>query len=278
MSVGTRRRALTCLVSVIVNYSSNEQASIEALLTQSLKFSNDIVVSYGSHLLDGTPEDKQHIQELSNKYPQVQFSQYAVNVNIDMSNQLGVVARPTAYWHNLARWTGLKHLKCRDWVFVVDADEVPDGDLVRVWLRDGLPRLKTNSCYRIANYWYFKKPTFQATVLEDSPLLIHKRLLSKDTIFGDWERNHIIEASQCRLIRNITDFNSMVLWHHYSWVRSRGGLEHKLRHWAHADDTFAGVNATELIDTIFKDSNVNDFVHNYDYVTVNNTFGIQVQD
>ena len=269
-------RALACLVSVVVNYSSNEQASIEAVLTQSLKFSKDIVVSYGSHLLDGSPEAMQHIQELSNKYAQVQFRQYAVDVNVDLSKQLGVLARPTAYWHNLARWTGVKHLKCRNWVFVLDADEVPEGDLVRVWLRDALPSLEVQSCYKIANYWYFKKPTFQATALEDSPLLIHKRLLTENTIFGDWERNHIVEASQCTLNGNITDFNGNVLWHHYSWVRSRYDLEHKLSHWAHADDIFAGVDAKELIDTIFKDDNVNDFVHNYEYVTVNNTFDIKV--
>ena len=276
MSVGAARRTLTCLVSVILNYSSNEKASIEAVLSQSLKFSDDIVVSYGSHLLDGSPEDMQHIQQLSYKFPKVRFSQYEVNLALDLSSKPGVVARPTAYWHNLARWTGVQHLKCREWVFIYDADEVPNGDLVRNWLHDALPRLQTDSCYKIASHWYFKKPTFQATTMEEAALLIHKSLLTKETIFGDWERTHIIEASHCTLHGNIKDFNGLVLWHHYSWVRSRDRLEHKLRHWAHADDIYAGADVTEMMETIFRDDNVNDIVHNYDYVTVNNTFDIQI--
>lgn len=110
----TRR---VCQVSVIVHYSSIEQASIEAILSQSSKFSDDVVVSYGSHLLDGSPEDLQHIHELSYKHPNVRFTRYEVDVDLDLSHQPGVVSRPTAYWHNLGRWTGTQHVRCEEWEF-----------------------------------------------------------------------------------------------------------------------------------------------------------------
>lgn len=126
------------------------------------------------------------------------------------------------------------------------------------------------------SYWYFKQPTFQATTLEEAAVLLDKSLLTETTIFGDSERSHIIEASQCKMHEQVKGLDGMVLWHHYSWVRSRDRLEHKLRHWAHADDIYSGVDASNIIDTIFRDDNVNDIVHQYEYVTVNNTFHTQV--
>ncbi len=271
-----RVRTLTCLVSVIISYSSNEKASIHAVISQALKFSEDIVVSYGSHLLDGTREDTQHIQDLAEKYPKVNFVEFQIDFSLDLSKQPGVQSRPTAYWHNLARWTGVQNLKKKQWVFILDADEVADGKLVKTWLQNTVPHLNQADCYKMANFWYFKKPIFQATTLESSVLLVHFRILTKASIFGDWERTHIIEMSKCIVHDAVKDFDGEVLWHHYSWVRSRSRMEHKLRHWAHADDTFKSVDAKQLVDTIFKDDQVNDVVHGYQYTVVNNTFDIQV--
>ena len=267
---------ITCLISIIINYSSNERAFIDPVLSEALKFSNDIVVSFGSHLLDGTLEDKLHIQHLRSKYPTVSFVEYEVDLSLDLSQQSGVQTRPTAYWHNLARWTAVQNLRCKQWVFVIDTDEIPDGRLVKKWLRTAVPYLVDTECYRISNFWYFKKPIYQATTHEDSVVLIHYRYLTKTNLFGDWERDHLVATSECTLHKFTKNIDGSVFWHHYSWVRSKAGLEHKLKHWAHADDMFNNVNATELVATIFQDDNVNDFVHHYEYTIVNNTFSIQI--
>ena len=264
------------MVSVIINYSSNERAFINPVLSESVKFANDIVVSFGSHLLDGTAEDKLHIRELEVLYPTVTFAEYDVDLSLNLSQQPGVGSRPTAYWHNLARWTAIQKLRCKQWVFIIDTDEIPDGRLVRKWSRQVVPSLNQTDCLKISNFWYFKKPIYQATSHEDSPVLIHFDHLTEANVFGDWERQHIVESSGCTLHGNIKTDDGSVLWHHFSWVRSRAGLEHKLSHWAHADDMFHGANATELVATIFQDDNVNDLVHHYDYIVVNNTFDIQV--
>lgn len=63
--VAMNLRRIACFMSVIISYSSNEKVTILPILSQSSLFSDDIVVSFGSHLMNGTAEDKQHIAELS---------------------------------------------------------------------------------------------------------------------------------------------------------------------------------------------------------------------
>lgn len=264
------------MVAVLVNYCSNESAFIRPLLDQCSMFSSDIVVSYGSHLYDGTPEDQGHIASLRSMYPTVQFVEYPVDTSIDLYRQRGVRSRPTAYWHNLARWTGAQALRSNGWVFVIDADEVPDGKLVKEWLGRRLSYLKPNECYKVATYWYFKSPVFRSTTLEDSILLIHSSHLTEANVFGDYERDHLIPASGCTLRRNTRGLNGAVMWHHYSWVRSRPQLVHKVKNWAHANDLFKGADAQAIADSIFKTDEPNDIVHRYSYDRVPNHLGINV--
>lgn len=262
------------MASVIINYCSNEKEFIEPILKECLKFTKDIIVSYGSHLYDGTPEDINHILKLEYKFPLVKFVKYDVDTSIDLKKQRGVNMRPTAYWHNLARWTAVNKLPDRaEWVFVLDVDEIPDGDVVADWLSHALPILKQDECYKLANYWYFKDPTNRARTLEDSVLLIHKKHLTEDNIFHDFERDGLIALSKCKLKRQVKGPGQTVLAHHMSWVRSRKALEHKIRHWGHSNEYD---NPQKLIDYIFKDNNVNDIIHNYEYDKVANRFNIQI--
>jgi hypothetical protein len=265
------------MVSVVINYCSNERIFLDAVLKATSEFSNDIVVSYGSHLYDGTPEDVQHIDEYKAKFPNVQFVCYHVDDSLDLSKQWGVRNRPTAYWHNLARWTGINAIKDHEWVFLIDADEVPEGKQMKAWLDIvKASYLKEDECYKMATYWYFKSPIFQATTLEDSILLIHYKHLTRNNVFGDYERDHLIPSSRCFLRRGVRGIGGVVLWHHFSWVRSRSCLEHKIKSWAHSNDIFKGVDANEVVNHIFKDENVNDIVHRYQYKVVPNIYNINV--
>lgn len=264
------------MVSVIINYCSNEDIFIHVILKECLKFSDDIVVSYGSHLYDGTPENADHITELSKEFPNVQWVKYDVDVNMDLSSKLGVVSRPTAYWHNLARWTAVNALKRNGWVFVLDCDEIPEGERVKKWLSSAEAMLRSDECYKIYNHWYFKYPWHQATTLEDSVLLIHSKYLTEKNIFGDYERDYLINASGCVLQRGVTDFSGNIMFHHFSWVRRRDQLERKIKSWGHSNDIFKNVHVKQLVDYIYKDDEVNDVIHGYSYKKVDNIFGIRV--
>jgi len=258
--------------SVVINYCSNESMFLEPLLKQCLKFSNDIVVSYGSHLYDGTPENIAQIVEVQTKYPTVKFVMYNVDLTLDLYKQRGVSQRPTAYWHNLARWTGIQSIQNKEWVFIIDCDEIPEGDKLERFLSATI--FDENICYRFSNYWYFKSLMNQATSYEDSVVFIHYKYLNESTVFGDWERGHTTNSVGIPVQNRVLNYDNTPLFHHYSWVRTRAGLKHKIQSWAHSNDRFKGVNADELIEGIYKDDNVNDCVHNYTYKSVENIFDI----
>lgn len=259
------------MISVIINYCSNERMFLDANIIQCKKFSNDIIISYGSHLYDGTPEDFHDIEYFKNKYPSINFVKYNVDINTDLTKQKGVINRPTAYWHNLARWTAIKEIKNKDWVFIIDIDEIPDGDRVKEWLN--IFPLKKEECYKLANYWYFKSPENQATTLEDSVLLINYNYLTENNIFGDWERDSLILSSGTLLRRQIKGIDNKPMFHHYSFCRTKEGLKHKLRNWGHCNEYN---NVDKIIEYIYTSDQIRDIIHNYNYITVPNKFNIEI--
>lgn len=261
-------------LSIVISYCSNEECFLEAILEQCSKASDDIVVSFGSHLFDGTPEDLSKIQIVAEKYPAVMFVQYPVTNN--NYSGIGVKHRPQAYWHNMARWSGISSLTNYDWVLFLDADEIPEGDKLKQWwtMMETSSLLNHNTTYKMANYWYFKDPTNRAKVLEDSVLLIHAKYLSKYNIFGDMERDHLIQQSGTRLVRQTKGVKGEVLFHHYSWVRSRAGLTHKIKNWGHANEYS---NPDAIIELIYSNDEVNDVIHKYSYDKVANHFNIVIE-
>lgn len=262
-------------VSVVISYCSKEKYFLQTILTECRKFSDDIVVAFGTNLYNGAPEDISEIEKVAPQFGNVRFVQYMVSPN--NFDGMGVRQRPQAYWHNLARWTGITHLKRHDWVLLLDCDEIPEGDKFRAWWQqvEGTPILNSNTTFKIANYWYFKDPTNRAQTLEDSVLLIHSKYLSKFNVFGDYERDYLIQQSGTRLVRQTKGTKGEVMFHHYSWVRSRQGLEHKIKNWGHANEYN---DPDKVIETIFQDDNVNDVIHKYTYDKVPNLFNITLDD
>lgn len=265
------------MASVIINYSSMEEPFIRPLLKECLKFSDDIVISYGSHLYNGEPEDISIIHQYQKEFPTVKFVGYSVDFSVDPYLQPGIFERPSIYWFNFARYNAIQHLQNKEWVFVIDADEIPEGEYIKEWLQHA--KLDIMQCYKMSCYWYFKTVTNQCTALQDSPLLIHGSHLREDTIFGDWDRDDIVRKSNTISNRNVIGLNNLVLFHHYSWVRSKANLFRKLQ-------TSADVNSPnsilknkrpeEVLQIIFKDENINDIVFNQTYIKVLNYFNIHI--
>jgi len=250
---------------------------LDAMVQETLKFSDDVVVSYGLKLYNGQQEDLQLMEYYQSKYPAVRFVCYDVDPSLPVSERRGVVQRPTAYWHNLARWTAIQSLRNDDsWIFVLDADEIPEGEKVKEWLDCKGNQLDPSHCYKVGTYWYFKDPIYQSMSYEDSILLIHRSSLTEDNIFGDLERDYTITHSGLKLERMILGLDGLPMWHHFSFVRSKEGIKRKLLSWGHADDLFKNVNVDDIINYMYKDDQPNDFVHGYKYKIVENKFGIQV--
>jgi hypothetical protein len=263
-------------VGFIISHCSIERAFLDAQLEQCSKVSPHIVVSYGNMLYDGTHEDCDvYMSPLKAKYPHVRFVQYGVDLVKDPFSFPGVVKRPSAYWHNMARWTGFQSMDPSvGWLFLIDGDEIPEGERVNEWLEAS--SLKKNYVYKLANYWYFKLPVFQAQTHEDSVLLLHRDYLCFDNVFHDDERDGILKMSQAPQARMVYGLDGRPMFHHYSFVRSPEGLAAKLRSWAHRDDMFKGADINQIIAFVYRNDEVNDFVHGYAYSTVANQFNISL--
>lgn len=258
-------------VTVIINYCSNERPYLSACIEQCARFASEIIVSFGSKLYSGADEDFAHIADMQKKYPFVKFVQYPVDITIDLKTQKGVVNRPHAYWHNLARWAGVHTQIVKEWVLFLDVDEIPDGDSFLFWLQTH--QLDAACTYKLANYWYFKKPIFQAKTWEDTAVLAHANLLNENAVFGDAERDQIFAASQKHKYRYVLGNDFQPLIHHYSWVRTPEQMLFKLKNWGHQTDF---QNHEQMVAHVFKDDNVNDIVHNYQYQKVVNRFNLDL--
>lgn len=259
-------------IGVVINFCSNERAFLPAVLRECSKFSKHISVAYGSHMYDGVPEEVDDIVgDMRAQYPSVKFVDYKFDpAKTDMK---GVIKRPTAYWCNLARWIGFEAIQDNvEYVIFIDADEIPEGDVMCRWLKNYT--LSPNYTYKLSNYWYFKSVHNQATSYEDSILLVHKSHLTEKSIFHDDERDGIIKMANIPLKRNIKSHNNAPMWHHYSWVRTREGIAKKLRTSTHRDDLFKNADVESILDHMYKNEAVNDFVHNYTYIRVDNFFDV----
>lgn len=264
-------------IGIVINYSSLEKNFIASLLKQANLITSNIVISYGSHLYTGIPEDSdEFLKDFKNLYPSNIFIKYNVNINEDLFKKKGVVKRPTAYWCNLARWNGYNELKDKvEWIIFIDADEIPDSVLFNEWLNENI--LHKNYNYKFANYWYFKNYKNQSIQFEDSILMVHKNNLNENIIFHDDERDGILKMTpHIKQFRMVKNKNSLPMWHHFSWVRDKQGIINKLKNFAHKDDIFKEENIAERIaDYIYRDDNINDIIHNYQYKIVDNIFEIQ---
>lgn len=261
------------MIGIVINFCSNEKPFLDSILEQCKNITKNIVVSYGSHMYDGTVEDiDDYINFYKYKYPQVKFIKY--EVDLQKTDLKGVKKRPTAYWCNLARWEGYMYLKDKvDWFLFLDADEIPESKLFVAWFKSVY--IDKRYIYKLANYWYFKTIHNQATTFEDSILLVHKQYLDENSIFHDDERDGIIKVSNAPQQRMIM-YNDKPIFHHYSWVRGKEGIAKKLKTWAHRDDLFKGADVSAIIDHMYKNDDINDFVHNYTYVKVDNIFNISL--
>src|SRR3990167_6893 len=93
-----------------------------------------------------------------------------------------------------------------------------------IWLPvlDLLPkiaRLNTNeykkfNAIKLACYWYFRKPTYQATTIEDSPLMVKNNQLNRQSFFDYAERQGIYEQIDGQKKKMVLGVDKKPMVHH----------------------------------------------------------------
>lgn len=243
------------MVSVVISYCSNDKCFIKPLIKQCKIFTDEIVIVSCSHYFNGEKDNE--LEDLSPLGVNHFIFDYLPNNDIK-------------YHHNYARFKGLE-LSRREFVLFLDADEIPDGNLMNNFLME--VGLQHNSIINFKCYWYFREPIYRALRNEICGLLAHRSLLTENLFFTPLER----WSYKLYNIPSIedADHNGLVILHHFSWVKTKSQMLKKVSSWGHHADK----NWIELIEKEFeREFNGYDFVHGYRFESVINQFNIELTD
>lgn len=258
-------------LAIIITYCSKDKAFIKTNIEQCLKVTDNVVLTCGNKLFHGENEDIDHLKELKNLYPKINIVVFDVDINEPNPLQ----QRKNAYFPNKSRVCAYiqvqQNLKDVCWFLFIDADEIPEGELLADILFK-CPLQKENN-YTFENYWYFRDPIYRSIKNEDSPLLVHKDNVSIETLMVEWERYYynIYENAHKTIRYVIHPGLKRAVFHHYSWVRSKEKMLNKIKGWSHQDDK----DWVKLIEDEFShDFLMIEPIHGNQCVQVENTFNL----
>lgn len=243
------------MLSVVISYCSNDKCFIKPLIEQCKIFADEIIVVSCSRFFNG--EEDLELEDL---------------------NPLGVIHhvfdflpdKDIKYHHNYARFKGLE-ISSKDFVLFLDADEIPDGNLMDNYLRE--TDLNNNTLINFKCHWYFRDATYRARNNEICGLFAHRSVLTENLFFTPLER-WSYKLYNIPSMEN-SDYNGLIIMHHFSWVKTKSQMLKKVSTWGHHSDK----NWNHLIEKEFEsDFSGFDFVHGYRFDTVSNIFNIEVRD
>lgn len=222
-------------VAAVINYCHLERAFLPLVLRECRHFADRVVVVFGDRYTDGTPQPSP--DECAREFPEVTFVRYEVNLEAARRGRPGL-SNANAFWHNTARWAGVRASGDTDYVLFLDADEVPEGERFAAFVRSTMPSGPAAADaphLKLANWWYFRYPWLRALGVEDSVVMVPRAGLTEQRVLcADLERADLVDPP--RVKRRVVDESRQPMFHHYSWVRTPADLYAKARLWSHKDD------------------------------------------
>jgi hypothetical protein len=237
-------------ISVVINYCSNDEKFIKTNITNCLKFSNNVIVVYCTHLLNGFAENIERIKHLKDIFPEITLLEIKFDVNKDKK-----------YHHNLFRWEG-KNASKNNYVLFLDADEIVESDSMVKYL-DSKEYLNYDVvCFEC--FWYYRDIKFQSITTEQCGALYKKSVLNESIVFNYYERWKFIFENTDLISKQHTTLNGKIFVHHLSWVKNKKEMLLKVATWAHQD--YENYSIAEKVEEEFSREFINrDFVHGYKY-------------
>jgi hypothetical protein len=264
-----------------------------------------ISVAIGNHAWDGTPENIDAIRAFqadmdshnensptntsnkSNARTSVFVSTYDVGPTHKDAIAALRVSEPM-YWEAHARRVALAKLRAvyghdklaAGFLLILDSDEIVEADKLAVVMRTvwGMSSQVRPAAMKLSNYWYWRYPTLRAKAYtEDSVVLIHGQYIDEEALvfFSDLGRHGMIQHAQSlggRILRQVTGMDGLPIVHHYSWVRTKEDMLHKVSVWGHRNDR---CDWKALVEKEFETSFTgNDFLKGLTYDVVPDIYGI----
>jgi hypothetical protein len=262
MTEQARQHAISC---VIIS-NSDDLHFVYDTLTNTAHIFQEIVISIGSKLWNGDPEDHARIAAFKDDctpYTNVKVVMYAIPEDKIAAMQHQVSA--AMYWEAHARWVAYNAFeRTPGYILFLDSDEVIDGALFKTWL-DSREHLKYD-VLKLKNYWYWREKCYRARgYLEDSVVLIKNGAFNAIHFFSNMGRHALYDGCYGeKKGRNMGGETPFI--HHYSWVRTKEGMLRKVKSWGHRNDRTDWVAMVE--EEFSRPFNGTDFVKKLHYDVV----------
>jgi len=243
-------------IATVISYCTLDNRFIDHCICQAKCFSNEVVVSLADKLYDVTPENVDIISDTIKRN-----EHYAKFVKYDPAKCVAA-----GYKHACAsRWVGYIALsKAYDWVLFLDADEIIDGQRFHDDYRYlmSIQNYDSKGVIEFKANWYFRSARNQATTTEYAGTMVRPYFITQDRVFYVNERNGFRNVWPRNIASNITNSDQLPFIHHYSWVRTKDEMMHKVRGWGHKGER----NWEQMVEDEFShEFNGKDFVHGYSY-------------
>jgi len=259
-------------IAAIVNFCSNESRFLAACLTEAQKFSRQVIVPVCDHFFDGTPENRLVLEQVYRAFPDCHFVEYPF-IPSEIPRHIFQDVAPAHFWHSCSRLVGASVLNDDiESVLFLDADEVAEGDRVAEWLEAS--DYRQHMVLKLANYWYFREPKYQALSWEDSIVLAQARALTPELILRQEERDALYDELPGPKRRHTTGCDGQPMFHHFSWVRTKDEMMKKVSAWGHKADR----DWKQLVEQEFAGGFRGvDFIHGYKYREIAPRFDIRLE-
>lgn len=256
-------------IAAVINFCSNEARFIRPCIEEARLFSSQVIIPVADHFFNGEREDEEKIEQIAAAFPDCLFVLYPFIPHKIPPSIFAKVA-PANFWHSLSRLVAVSLLDENiDTLLFLDADEVADGKRFLSWVKGD--RHPPYTVLKLANYWYFREPTFRATQIEDSVLLVQKNLLTADLLLHEEERDALFSLLPGPKRGRVLGLDGAPMFHHFSWVRSEGEMRKKVSSWGHKKERPWEELVAEEFSRPFQGV---DFVHGYSYTQVKEPFSL----
>ena len=255
-------------VAAVINFCTNESRFLQVCIEQARLFAQQIIIPVCDHFFDGKPENGELLDQIYRSFPDCLFVQYPYirdKVPREWKNS-------SHFWHSFSRYLAVQHLDPSiETILFLDADEVADGEMFAQWLDNS--DYHQHTVLKLANYWYFREPRYQALMWEDSIVLAQRRALNASMLMHEREREAIYELLPGPKRRGVTSPEGEPMFHHFSWVRTKEEMLKKVGSWGHRKDRDWIAQVEEEFSAPFRGT---DFVHGYQYKSVEPKFDIRL--
>ncbi len=246
-------------IEAVILYSTNDYRFFNTCISNLVNCNIKCHVITYSHMWNGEVENKILLEKSQDNFKDIDLVDFY---------QIDWISGSTSwYWEGLGRYLGTQQVSqnCQ-YILYIDIDEIIDPIKFKNWIDK--QEYKQYDALKLACYWYWREPEYQAEDLEDSVILF-KTELAKTLPMQSGGRELYFNSGR-KVIRFAESHDPMI--HHYSWVRTKEQMLKKTNNWGHNNDRGDWVDLIE--EEFSRPFNGTDFLHNYTYKTIENIFNI----